>query len=102
MSTKGNFSTIKLMGRVNTPRQVVKSMRASGKMTNLMEKASRHWRTVLFTKGNFEMGLSTDMGFISGLINVIIRGTGKRMSLMVKGNTLGAMGVDTMVNGKIT
>ena len=77
-------------------------MRASGKMTNLMEKANKDSRTALFTKESSEMELSTDMVSISGPINLIIKAIGKTMSLMVKENTLGAMGVDTRVNGKIT
>lgn len=101
ISMMANGKIIEPMALGNIHKRMVKFMKGSGKMTNLILKASSDLKTGQCSKENSKMGLSTDSESITGLINRFIEVSGNIINSMAKVNTPGTMGENILANGKI-
>ena len=97
-----NFITVKPTDSVATPRNQVKSMKATGSKTSLMAKANRFSKTDLSFQVISKEEQNLDKGPTTGLTSRSTKENGKTTSSMGMGTTNGMMGGSMSDNGAVT
>ena len=97
-----NFITVKPTDSVATPRNQVKSMKATGSKTSLMGKANRFSKTDLSFQVISKEEQNLDKGPTTGLTSRSTKENGKTTSSMGMGTTNGMMGGSMSDNGAVT